>query len=67
VKELKGFAKVELAPGETKTVTFTLEPRDLSFYDVLKKDWVAEPGEFHLSVGASAEDIRSTANFLLEG
>ncbi len=66
VKELKGFAKLDLQPGETKTATFTLDPRALSFYDPLKKTWVAEEGEFEILVGASAADIRARAKVVLE-
>jgi beta-glucosidase len=66
VKELKGFQKLELKPGETQTARFTLDPRALSFYDVVRKDWVAEPGMFEVLVGASAEDIRKKAEFELE-
>jgi len=65
-KELRAFAKVELAPGETRTVRFTLEPRALSFWDPQRKDWFAEPGEFELCVGASSQDLRSRAAFVLE-
>jgi beta-glucosidase len=65
VKELKGFQKLDLRPGETKTAHFMLDPRALSFYDVIRKDWVAEPGKFEILVGASTEDIRVTAEFEL--
>ena len=58
LKELKGFAKVALQPGEEKKVTIGLSERDFAFYDVEKKDFVAETGEFESLVGASAEDIR---------
>ncbi len=46
VKELKGFSKVSLAPGETKTVTFSVNEYDLSFFDADKHEWVCEPGRF---------------------
>ena len=65
-KELKGFTKVDLKPGDSKTVTFTLDERSLAFYDPQKKDWVTEPGEFELLVGSSSRDIRLNANFRLE-
>jgi len=64
-KELKGFAKVGLKGGESKTVTFTLDQRALSYYDPLKKAWVAEPGEFEVQVGRSAGDIRVRGKFTL--
>lgn len=65
-KELKGFQKVALAPGESQTVRFCLKERDLSFYDPIRKAWVAEPGEFEVLAGASAADIRLKAGFTLE-
>jgi beta-glucosidase len=58
VKELKGFQKVTLQPGEERVVSFPLVPRDLSFYDPNRKSWVAESGEFEVLVGTSSEDIR---------
>ena len=65
VKELKGFARVNLKPRETKHVTIRLDRRSFSFYDVNKKDWNAEPGEFLLLVGASSDDIRLKGSFTL--
>ncbi|MBI1227740.1 MAG: beta-glucosidase [Bacteroidetes bacterium] len=61
VKELKGFEKVELKPGETKTVKFTLTPEELSMYDI-NMNWVVEPGEFEIMVGSSSrnEDLKTT-------
>jgi beta-glucosidase len=64
-KELKGFAKVALDPGETKTVTLTLGGRDLAFYDDAQRAWVAEAGAFEVLVGASSADIRARAGFTL--
>jgi beta-glucosidase len=65
VKELKGFAKVTLEPGERKTVSFALDQRALSFYDPYRKAWVAEPGKFKVLVGSSSRDIRAKAAFEL--
>ncbi len=57
-KELKGFAKVHLQPKEEKSVTIELDRRAFSFYDVGKKDWILETGDFEILVGASSQDIR---------
>jgi beta-glucosidase len=65
-KELKGFQKVELQPGEAKTVEFTLDFRSFAFYDPYKREWVAEPGEFEILVGASSRDIRAKARLTLK-
>jgi len=61
-KELKGFSKVELAPGERKQVTFTLSSRDFSHYSKLYDRWIAESGEFEILIGASSRDIRLRKN-----
>ena len=65
VKELKGFAKVDLKPGETLRVTLTLDRRAFSFYDVAKKDWSAEPGDFTILVGGSSDNIQLRGKFTL--
>ena len=65
VKELKGFAKVNLKPGESRRVTLTLKRRAFSFYDVQKKDWSAEPGDFTVLVGGSSDDIQLRGEFTL--
>lgn len=62
-KELKRFAKVSIAPGETKQVSFTLNPSDLAYFDAEKHIWVSEPGKFVASIGAASDDIRSTVKF----
>jgi beta-glucosidase len=64
-KELKGFKKVVLDPGESAIVEFVLDQRALSFYDPYRKQWVAEPGEFEVLVGGSSRDIRLRAGFTL--
>lgn len=56
-KELKGFERVELKPGETKKVTLTLNHRSFSYYDVGSKGWKADPGEFGILVGSSSANI----------
>lgn len=65
VKELKDFSKVNLAPGETADVTFTIDKDALSFYSPDAQAMVAEPGKFKALIGASSADIRSTVNFEL--
>ncbi len=65
VKELKGFRKITLQPGQEQMVSFTIDRKALSFYDDTKQDWVAEPGTFEVLVGASACDIRGKAAFEL--
>jgi beta-glucosidase len=57
VKELKGFQKIELKAGESKTVTFNITPADLKFYNYdLKYDW--EPGEFEIMIGTNSRDVK---------
>jgi beta-glucosidase len=61
-KNLRGFERVNLRPGETKPVTFTLTPADLEMLDANMK-WVVEPGLFKVMVGASSQDIRLNGEF----
>jgi beta-glucosidase len=63
VKELKGFQRVELAPGESRDVTFTVRPADLAFYTAQGR-WEAEPGAFTLLVGGNSRDVKQ-ASFTL--
>ncbi len=67
VKELKGFAKVALAPGESREVRMTLDARAFSFYDPTRRAWIAEPGAYDLLIGASAADIELQTTVRLEG
>ena len=60
-KELRGFAKVLLEPGECKTVTLTLAARDLSYYEERLHDWFAPSGVYEVMVGRASDDIRLTA------
>jgi beta-glucosidase len=57
-KELKGFSKIELQPGESQVVSFDLTSRAFAFYDPQNGDWVVEPGEYEILVGSSSRDIR---------
>lgn len=63
VKELKGFSKVFLQPGETKNVSFEISKDDLSYFDTGNHKWTVEPGEFKVHIGAASDDIRSSATF----
>ena len=65
IKELKGFARVNLKPGETRHVSIILDRRAFAFYDVSRKDWKAENGDYSVLVGASSEEIRLRGNFTL--
>ncbi len=58
-KELVGFQKVALQPGEKKTVSVPIKARDLMFYEITSHDWYLEPGEFELAIGSSSLDISS--------
>lgn len=66
IKELKGFAKVELAAGEEKEVSFTIAKEALSFYNDKTAEWVAEPGKFEAVIAASATDIKGVVPFELK-
>ena len=63
VKELKGFAKVELKAGEEKQISFYIDADDLKFYDDKRNEWVVESGKFKAYVGASSVDIRGVVEF----
>ena len=66
VKELRDFAKVELAPGETKTVTFVLDKKAFAYYSVRIHDWHVESGEFDIMIGKSSRDIVLTKTVTVE-
>ena len=65
-KELKGFAKVELQPGQTKTVSIPLDFRAFAYYHPEYKQWITEDGDFDLLIAASAADIRQTLTVTLK-
>lgn len=65
-KELKHFTKIALEPEEEKTVTFTITPDDLKFYDETASAWTLEPGKFKVYIGASSTDIRGVIPFELK-
>jgi beta-glucosidase len=66
VKELKGFAKVNLKPGETKTVELKLDRRAFSYFDVKQHQWHATPGDFAILVGGSSDNIALRGKFTLK-
>lgn len=61
LRELKGFAKITLAPGESQTVTFTLQGRDFSYWSREQRGWFLEAGDFDISVGPSSRDLPVSA------
>lgn len=63
--QLRGFERVALAPGETRSVHFTIKPEDLQMLDI-NMQWVVEPGEFEIRIGASSEDIRQKKTIYLQ-
>jgi beta-glucosidase len=64
--ELKGFAKTKLLkPGESQKLSFVINPRDLASYDTQAESWIAESGNYVVSIGASSTDIKQTAKFTL--
>jgi beta-glucosidase len=64
-KELKGFARVDLKPGETKTSTVILDARAFAYYDAAAKQWRADPGEFQILVGRSSQEIVARGSLTL--
>jgi beta-glucosidase len=58
LKELKGFQKVHLKPGESKKVTITLDRRSLAYYNVASRTWDVTPGVYTILVGSSSQDIK---------
>jgi beta-glucosidase len=64
VQELKDFTKIKLQAGQNKTIKFIIDREKLSFYNQ-QLQWVAEPGEFNLIIGASSKDIRLKDSFEL--
>jgi beta-glucosidase len=65
LKELKGFAKVSLKPGESKSVRLTLDRRAFSYYEAKKHQWTAEPGDFSILVGSSSAKTEIEGKFTL--
>jgi beta-glucosidase len=65
-KELKGFAKIHLRPGETRHVTVKLDRRSFSYYDINLKQWHIDPGEFDILVGQSVKQIELRGKLVLK-
>lgn len=65
-KELKGFAKVYLEPGETKTVKLSINTQDLCYFDAQAHSWVAENGDYIAHIAAASDDIRASLKFKLK-
>jgi beta-glucosidase len=66
IKELKGFKKVFLQPGDSRRVTLELDQRSFAFFDTTKHLWIAEPDIYNILVGASSQDIRLNGQFKLQ-
>lgn len=67
IHELKGFEKVEIMPGECKTITFTLDSRAFAYYDMEVMDWVVVDGTYTIEVGRSSRDIRLAKEVQVKG
>ena len=65
LKELKGFAKILLKPGEKQTVSIPLNQSSFAYYSPDQKGWVAEKGQYRILVGSSSRDIRLDGKFSL--
>jgi beta-glucosidase len=65
IKEIEGFARVMLDPGQARNVSFTPDKSALSFYSAAKDEWAAEPGAFEVWIDASSRDIRLKGAFEL--
>jgi beta-glucosidase len=66
-RELKGFTRVQLKPGEKKTVSLSLSPQALAYYDTARTRWVADAGVYDILLGASSQDIRLSGKLTLQG
>lgn len=67
VRELRAFAKVELAPGESRTVSLTLDRRAFAYYDAQNGDWRVDSGEYTVQLGSSSRDIRLSQPVTVRG
>jgi beta-glucosidase len=67
VRVLKNFAKVDLKQGESKVVTLTVKPSDLTYFDITAKNFRADAGKYSVEIGASSRDIKGKVEFTLTG
>jgi len=67
VRELKGFKKLSLKPGESKKVIFHLDERSFVYYDVQKGVWKVAPGTYHIYIGASSRDLKLSQVITIDG
>ncbi len=67
LKELKGFHRINLAPGQTQTVRFTLPASELVFWDVTREKWAVEAGDYDILIGRSSADIKLQTTLRVEG
>ena len=66
IKELRGFQRVHLDPGQARTATFTLAAKDLAFWDTASHGWRVESGVFDIAEGASSADIRAQGSLAVQ-
>lgn len=66
IKELKGFQKIYLQPGEEQILQFTIDKEALCFYDDIQQKWITEPGKFEVLIGASSTNIKDRLTFELK-
>ena len=64
-RELRGFKRVHIPAGESRTVSFTLTPDQMAYYTA-RDGWIVEPGKIEFMVGASADDIRARAEVIID-
>lgn len=67
IRELKGFQKVHIEPGETKTITFRLSVQALASFDPVYKQWAVEPGEYRFYIGQSSRQLKEPVTLVVEG
>jgi len=63
IRQLKGFSRTNFKSGETKTVTIPLKIKDLQYWDVVKKSYTVDSGDYEVMIGASSSDIRLKSKF----